>query len=151
MSKSPLKNRELHKLPKTALLSQYQSKNKTVVFAIITILAVIPFSMGKYLEFNSPGPYDNGAYVYSAEHILDGGKIGVEEKPTARMGTLLVNTLGAWLCGFSKAGLKLVQTVLQAAVLVLMFIAMRKLLGTFPAAVGVIVASTYLSTERYLR
>ncbi|MHC4171649.1 MAG: ArnT family glycosyltransferase [Planctomycetota bacterium] len=113
---------------------------------IIAILVAIPFSMGKYFEFNSPGAYDSGANVYSAKHILDGAEIGVEEKHSASLGTLLVNILGVWLCGFNETGPKLAQTILQAAALVLMFIAMRKLFGSLPAAVGVIIASVYLSS-----
>jgi hypothetical protein len=38
-----------------------------------------------------------------------------------------------------------IQMILQAAALVLMFVAMRKIFGTLAAAVGIIVASTYLS------
>ena len=122
-----------------------QKKKGFVVFIIIAVLAATPFSMGKYFEFNSPGAFDSGAYVYSAARILDGAEIGVEEKPSAQLGTLLVNILGVRLCGFNDTGPKLVQTILQAAALLLMFIAMRKLFGTLPAAVGVIVASVYLS------
>ena len=150
MSRSPRKNRLAEKpiRPHTsqkAFPEQHRDKNKIASFAIITILAVIPFSMGKYLEFNTPGPYDSGAYVYSAKHILDGARIGIEEKPTSHMGTLLVNMLGVWLCGFNETGPKLIQSILQATALVVMFVAMRKVFGTFPAAVGVIVASIYLS------
>jgi hypothetical protein len=117
----------------------------TVIIAII-VLAAIPFSLGKYFEFNSPGPFDSGAYVYSAEHILQGAKIGVEEKPSAQLGTLLVNLLGVRLFGFSDTGPKIIQMIMQAAALILMFIAMKKLFGsTLPAAVGVVVASAYLS------
>jgi hypothetical protein len=101
--------------------------------------------MGKYFEFNSPSAYDSGAYVYSAKRILDGAKIGIDEKPSAQMGTLLINMLGVKLFGFNDIGPKLIQAILQAAALVLMFIAMRKLFGTLPAAVGVIIASIYLS------
>jgi hypothetical protein len=101
--------------------------------------------MGKYFEFNSPDPYDSGCYVYSARHILDGAKIGVDEKPSAQMGTLLINMLGVRLFGFNETGPKLIQTILQAAALLLMFLAMVKLFGVLPAAVGVIIASTYLS------
>jgi 4-amino-4-deoxy-L-arabinose transferase-like glycosyltransferase len=123
-----------------------QEKRKhLIVLLVIVILAAIPFSMGKYFEFNSPGAFDSGAYVYSAKHILDGAEIGVEEKPSAQLGTLLVNMLGVWLCGFSETGPKLTQTILQAIALLLMFIAARKLFGTLPAAVCVIVASVYLS------
>ena len=120
-------------------------KKPVVVLIIIAILAAIPFCMGKYFEFNSPGAFDSGAYVYSAKRILDGAKIGIDEKPSAQMGTLLVNMLGVKLFGFNDFGPKLIQAILQAAALVLMFIAMRKLFGTFPAAVGVIIASIYLS------
>ena len=105
----------------------------------------MPFCMGKYFEFNSPGAFDSGAYVYSAKHILDGAKIGVDEKPSAQMGTLLVNMLGVKLFGFNETGPKLIQTILQAGALVLMFLAMVKLFGILPAAVGVIIASIYLS------
>jgi len=121
------------------------SGKPVVVLIIIAILAAIPFCMGKYFEFNSPGAFDSGAYVYSAKRILDGAKIGIDEKPSAQMGTLLVNMLGVKLFGFSETGPKLIQAILQAAALVLMFIAMRKLFGTLPAAIGVIIASIYLS------
>jgi len=128
-----------------AILAKLQSNKKFVVVAIAAILAAIPFTLGKYFELNTPGPYDSGAYVYSAKHVLDGAVIGVDEKPSAQLGTLLVNMLGVWLFGFNETGPKLIQGILQAAALVLMFIALRKLFGTLPAAVSVIVASIYLS------
>jgi hypothetical protein len=154
MSKSARKNRSSrrHTKPykqnkqKTASPIKREDKKKVAAFIIIAILAVIPFSYGKYFEFNSPGPFDSGAYVYSAAHILDGAEIGVEEKASAQPGTLLVNMLGVRLFGFNETGPKLMQTILQAAALVLMFIAMRKLFGTLSGAVGVIVASVYLSS-----
>jgi hypothetical protein len=114
---------------------------------IIAILAAIPFGFGKYFEFNSPCPFDAGAYVYSATHILNGAEIGVEEKPSAQLGTLLVNMAGVLLFGdFSEIGPKFMQMLLQAGALALMFSAMRKLFGTLAAAVGVIMASVYLSS-----
>ncbi len=125
--------------------SNLLSKKPVVILIIIAILAAIPFCMGKYFEFNSPGAFDSGAYVYSAKRILDGAKIGIDEKPSAQMGTLLINMLGVKLFGFNEIGPKLIQAILQAAALILMFIAMRKLFGTLPAAVGVIIASIYLS------
>ena len=128
--------------PSTAKL---QGIKPFVPFIIIAILAAIPFCMGKYFEFNSPGAFDSGAYVYSAKHILDGAKIGVDEKPSAQMGTLLVNMLGVRLFGFSETGPKLIQTILQAGALLLMFAAMVKLFGVLPAAAGVIITSIYLS------
>jgi hypothetical protein len=121
------------------------SKKPHFTITLIVILAAIPFSMGKYFEFNSPGAFDSGANVYSAKRILEGAKIGIDEKPSAQMGTLLVNMLGVKLFGFSEFGPKLIQGILQAAALVLMFIAMRKLFGILPAAIGVIVTSFYLS------
>jgi len=125
---------------------QSTNRNLQIFFIVLAaVLAAIPFSLGKYLEFNTPGAYDSGAYVYSAKHILSGAKIGVEEIPSAQLGTLLVNMLGVSLFGFSDTGPKVVQMFMQAVALILMFIAMRKLFGTLPAAVGVIVTSVYLS------
>jgi hypothetical protein len=118
---------------------------KIAVIAALAILAGIPFVLGKYFEFNSPGAFDSGGYVYSAEHILEGAEIGVEEKTSAQLGTLLVNMLGVWMFGFNETGPKLLQAIFQAAALVMMFVAMRRLFGTLPAAAGVIVASVYLS------
>ncbi len=150
MNKGARKKRlpKRHVIPQkkeSAVLAKLQNNKKFIVFAIVAILAAIPFSLGKYCEFNSPGPYDSGAYVYSAKHILDGAVIGVDEKPSAQLGTLLVNMLGVRLFGFSETGPKIIQGILQAAALVLMFIAIHKLFGTLPAAVSVIVASSYLS------
>ncbi len=80
------------------------------------------------------------------QHIINGAKIGIDEKPSAQMGTLLINILGVRLLGYNETGPKLIQMLLQAAAFVLMFIAMRRLFGTMlPAAVGVIIASIYLS------
>jgi hypothetical protein len=137
-----------HAIPQkreSAFLAVLKNNKKFVALAIIAIAAAIPFGLGKHFEFNSPGPYDSGAYVYSAKHIIDGAAIGVDEKPSAQLGTLLANMLGVWLFGFSETGPKLIQGILQAAALVLMFIAVRKLFGTPAAAVSVIVASIYLS------
>jgi len=118
---------------------------RIILLVVIAILAAIPFALGKHFEFNSPGAFDSGGYVYSAKHILDGARIGVEEKTSAQLGTLLVNILGVRLFGFNETGPKLLQAIFQAAALVLMFVAMRRLFGTLPAAVGTIVASVYLS------
>lgn len=150
MSKTPVRKRGSKKqemLLKRGISTsaKEQSRKKILLFVVIAILAVIPFGLGKYFEFNTPGPYDSGGYVYSAKHILDGARIGVEEKLSAKIGTLLVNMLGVWLFGFNETGPKLIQMLFQAAALVLMFIVMRKLFGMLPAAVGVIVASFYLS------
>ncbi|MGA2070367.1 MAG: glycosyltransferase family 39 protein [Sedimentisphaerales bacterium] len=110
------------------------------------VLACIPFLLGRYFEFNYPDPFDSAANVYSAQHILNGARIGVEEAPSAGLGTLLVNILGVRLFGFSEFGPKLIQAVMQAVAFVLMFVAMRKMFGKLPAAVGVIVAAIYTSS-----
>jgi hypothetical protein len=140
-AKSQIRNTH-HVIPPS---SEAKGRNTRLVFALIAILAAIPFTLGKYFEFNSPDPFDSGANVYSAKHVLDGAEIGVEEKPSAMIATLLVNIAGVWLCGFNETGPKLIQTIIQAAALCLMFIAMYKLFGKLPAAVGVIIASVYLS------
>ena len=118
---------------------------KSLLYGFIIIFAAIPLVLGKYYEFNSPDPFDSAANVYSAQRILNGARIGVDEIPSAALGTLLVNILGVKIFGFSEFGPKLIQGIFQAAALVLMFFAMRKLFGTLAAAIGVIVASSYLS------
>jgi hypothetical protein len=113
---------------------------------LIVILAGIPFLMGRYFELNYPDPFDSAANVYSAKHILDGARIGIDEMPSAALGTLLVNLLGVRLFGFSEFGPKLIQSIMQAGAFGLMFVAMRKLFGKLPAAVGVTVAVIYTSS-----
>jgi len=122
-----------------------EAQKRFAVYAAVAILAAIPFAMGKYIELNTPDPFDSGCYVYSAQRAIDGARIGVDDRPSAQIGTLLVNILGVRLFGFDETGPKLIQMILQAAALVLMFITMRKLFGTLAAAVGIIVAAVYLS------
>ena len=110
------------------------------------VLAGIPFVAGKYIEFNSAGAFDSGAYVYSAEHVLRGAKIGVDESPSAQPGTLLVNILGVKLFGFDDFGPKIIQTLMQTAALVFMFFTSRKIWGSLAAIVSVTIASLYLSS-----
>ncbi|MHC4528225.1 MAG: ArnT family glycosyltransferase [Planctomycetota bacterium] len=151
MSKSRSRSRSVRRRAlksKPVSAGEQLSRKKIAGFAVIVLIAVlagIPFTLGKYFEFNSPDPYDSGLNVYSAQHILNGAEIGVQEKPSAALATLLVNMLGVWLFGFNETGPKFMQMLFQAAALVLMFVAMRKLLGTLAAAVGVIIASVYLS------
>src|SRR3990167_5034622 len=90
------------------------------------ILAGIPFAAGKYIEFNSSGAFDSGSYVYSAEHVLRGAKLGIDEIPGAQVGTLLVNMLGISLFGFDEIGAEIIQMLMQAAALAFMFITLRR-------------------------
>jgi 4-amino-4-deoxy-L-arabinose transferase-like glycosyltransferase len=111
----------------------------------LVLLAGIPFLLGKYFELKQPDPFDSGSYVYSAQHVLSGARIGYEEKPSAQAGTLLVNMLGVTLTGFNETGSKLLQGLFQAAALALMFVTLRRLYGSLAAVVSVIVATVYLS------
>jgi hypothetical protein len=143
--RQPVKRHAPQAKEKSLSPEQREKIKRIVGIAAIVILAGIPFTIGKYFEFSSYDPFDSGAYVQSAAHILSGAEIGVDEKPSAQLGTLLVNLLGVAMFGYNETGPKLIQMIFQATALVLMFIALRKLYGTLPAAVGVIVASVYLS------
>jgi len=140
----PLRGRSAHVKDKPHLLDD--SRMWYVLTAgLILVLAGVPFGLGKHFEFNSPEPFDGGAYLYSAQRVLSGARIGAEEKPSAQAGTLLVNMLAVRLWGFKDIGPKVLQMVFQAAALVFMFVTMRRLFGTLAAAIGVIIASVYLS------
>ncbi len=121
----------------------------TILTVLVVLVAVIsggiPFLAGKYIEFNSPGPFDSGAYVYSAQRILTGARLGVDEIPSARPGTLLVNVIGVKLFGFSEFGPKFIQAILQAGALVIMFIAVGRLFGSLAGCISVAVTAFYLS------
>jgi len=118
---------------------------RAVIIVLIAGGAALPFGLGKYFEFYTPDPFDSSGYVYSAQRILQGAKIGIEEKPSAQIGTLLVNMLGVKLFGYSEVGPKFLQGIFQAGALLLMFLALRKLFGLPAAGAGVIVAAIYLS------
>jgi hypothetical protein len=119
--------------------------NLLVVLSVV-VLAGIPFALGKYFELKTPDPFDSGSYVYSAQHVLSGARVGFEEKPSAQAGTLLVNMLGVKLTGFNtETGSKLLQGLFQAAALTLMFLTIRRLYGSLAAVISVVVASVYLS------
>jgi 4-amino-4-deoxy-L-arabinose transferase-like glycosyltransferase len=120
-------------------------KKRLVVVLSVVVFAGIPFALGKYFELKYPDPFDSGSYVYSAQHVLLGARIGYEEKPSAQAGTLLVNMLGVELTGFNETGSKLLQGLFQAAALTLMFFTIRRLYGTLAAIISVSVASIYLS------
>lgn len=122
-----------------------ERKKRFAVAGLILILAGVPFILGKYFEFNSPLAFDGGAYLYSAKHVLEGARIGYEEKPSAQAGTLLMNVIAVKFFGFNDVGPKVLQMIFQAAALVFMFITLRKLFGPLAAGIGVIVASVYLS------
>jgi hypothetical protein len=122
-----------------------QGKQRLICFIVVVVLVVSAFGTSKYIEFNTAYPWDGAAFVYSAQHILNGAEIGVDERPTALVGTLLVNILGVWLFGFNDLGPILLQMILQIFALVTMFFAIRKLFGNMASAVSVVVASVYLS------
>ena len=111
----------------------------------LVVFAGIPFALGKYFELKCPDPFDSGSYVYSAQHVLSGARIGYDEKPSAQAGTLLVNMLGVKLTGFNEIGSKLLQGLFQAAALTLVFFTIRRLYGTLAAVLSVTIASIYLS------
>jgi hypothetical protein len=116
-----------------------------LVVLSLAIFAGIPFALGKYFELKCPDPFDSGSYVYSAQHVLSGARIGYDEKPSAQAGTLLVNMLGVTLTGFNETGSKVLQGLFQAAALTLMFLTVRPLYGSLAAVVSVTLASVYLS------
>jgi len=124
---------------------------KACWIVLAAVLAAVPFAMGKYSEFSQEGPFDSAAHVYSARHILAGARIGIAEKPSAQPGTLAVNIIGVWACGFSATGPKIIQTLLQAAALTVMFLAMYRLFGLPAAGVGVVVAALYLSSPHFAK
>lgn len=111
----------------------------------VAVLAGIPFALGKYFELKSPDPFDSGCYVYSAQHVLSGARIGYDEKPSAQAGTLLMNMLGVSLSGFNETGSKVLQGLFQAAAFTFLFITLRRLYGTLAAVLSVTVASIFLS------
>jgi hypothetical protein len=133
------------KRKKTNTLAENKKRQIPWLYIITIILAAIPFILGKYIEFNSPGAFDSGAYVYSAKHILEGAVIGVDEIPTARIGTLFMNIAGVALFGYSDTGPKIIQTILQVAAIAVMFISIKKVFSSLPAALAAIVASIYLN------
>ena len=149
MSKVPPRKKATHRRSaskrKSSMASAGNLKKPLLVLGLVLVLAGIPFSLGKYFEFGTPGAFDSGSYVYSAARILSGAEIGVDEKPSAQLGTLLVNIVGVKLWGYSDIGPKRVQMILQIAAFVLMFIVMRQVFGTMAASLGVILASIYLS------
>jgi 4-amino-4-deoxy-L-arabinose transferase-like glycosyltransferase len=138
------KRRRIAEAKKTELA---RPSNTGLIIPVVAaiVLAGIPFALGKYIEFNSPGPYDSAANVYSAQNLLEGAQLGVAEQTSAQPATLLVNVIGVAIFGFNETGPKLVQMLLQLGALVLMFYTVRKIFGSLAAVVSVTVASIYLS------
>lgn len=120
-------------------------RRRALVVIALVVFAGIPFALGKYFELKQPDPFDSGSYVYSAQHVLSGARVGYEEKPSAQAGTLLVNMLGVTISGFNETGSKVLQGLFQAAALAFMFFTIRRLFGSLAAVIGVVVASVYLS------
>ena len=74
MSKVPPRKKTTHGRSgakgKSSTFLTGERKQLLLALGVVVVLAGIPFGLGKYFEFNSPGPFDSGAYVYSAAHIL---------------------------------------------------------------------------------
>ena len=149
MSKVPQRRKPSHKRPRPeeALQRNIHSvlRRRFVGIALVIVLAGIPFAFGKYFEFGIPEPYDGGGFLYSANQVLSGARIGYETIPSAQAGTLLVNMLAVRLFGFQDIGPKLLQMFFQLGALVFMYVTLRRIFGSLAAGVGAIVASFYLS------
>jgi len=137
------------KQPSQSVLKVKQPHKKwtglLIAITITMILGGIPFGLGKYIELNSPGPYDSGSYVYSAKHLLTGARLGIEEQPSAGAGTLIANIIGVKLFGFNDRGPKIVQMILQLAAGIFMFYTLRRVFGSVAAVVGTALAGFCLS------
>ncbi len=121
------------------------SRATIIYFTLALVLAGVPFVLGKYMELNTPGAFDSAAYTYSARHILEGAKLGVDETPSARLGTLFMNIIGVAVFGFNDVGPKVVQGLLQLGALVLMFYTVRRAFGSLAGLFAVVTAAVYLS------
>jgi hypothetical protein len=132
--------------PSAAGKTAGQSQRGRYWFLLWLLPAAAFFAAGKYLEFRQDDPFDSGAYVYSAMRLLEGGRLGIDEQPSAQPGTLLVNVLGAACFGFSETGPQIIQTLLQIAALTAMFFAVGRLYGKAAAVFSVTTAAIYLSS-----
>jgi hypothetical protein len=111
----------------------------------VMILAGIPFTLGKFFEFNQPDPFDGGAYAYSAWHVYQGAQLWKDEIISAQPATFLMNYLGVAMCGFSETGSKLIQMILQMTALGMMYYTLRKCFCKTAAILCTAMASIYLS------
>ena len=116
-----------------------------VAVALTLLLGGIPFALGKYIELNTPDPFDGGAFAYSAQRLVTGARLWVDESASAQPGTLLCNVLGVKLFGFSDTGPNLIQMLLQIGGLAMLFYAVRRLFGNPAAVVSTTLAAVMLS------
>ncbi|MBN2843797.1 MAG: glycosyltransferase family 39 protein [Sedimentisphaerales bacterium] len=137
------------------MLTSEQSSNSGkgwLLAGLITLaIALIPFCIGKYYELNTNDPFDSALNIYHSHEMLQGKKPGTELNISAGAGTLLVNTIGVSVFGYSETGPKIIQAIMQASALALAFMAISKLYGNFAAAVAVILGSFYLSSQPYAK
>ena len=70
---------------KRAASAEHKHRKGLIAILIVAVLAAVPFGLGKYIEFNTPGAFDSGSYVYSAKAVVDGAKIGVDTRPSAQV------------------------------------------------------------------
>lgn len=116
-----------------------------MVTAVVCLVILTPFCIGKYCELSVPGAFDSGANVYSAHRVLEGAVIGSEEVPSAKVGTLLLNMLGIKLFGYHDFAPKLVQGIFQLLAIAAIYLACRKFFGKFAAFIAAFSASFYAS------
>ncbi len=121
------------------------SRRRALVAIALVVFAGIPFLLGKYFELKQPDPFDSGSYVYSAQHVLSGARVGYEEKPSAQAGTLLVNMLGVTLTGYQRDRLQDPPGTLPGRGVRLSVRHDSRLYGSLAAVISVTVASVYLS------
>ena len=118
---------------------------------IAFIIAMIPFCAGKYYEFNTKDAFDSALNVYHGHEVAIGKKIGTDFDPSAKSGTLLINTIGVMLFGYSEFGPKLIQAILQLTALGAAFACIRKLYGSTAAVISVVLGSFYLSLQPFAK
>ncbi len=132
--------------------NQTEKKSSWIIPALIAlIIAAIPFCYGKMYEFQTSDPFDSALNIYNSHELLMGKQIFKEINPSARPGTLLVNTLGVWLFGYSETGPKIIQTIMQIGALAMAFTCIRRLFGNIPAIFAVVMGAFYLSSQPYAK
>ena len=120
--------------------------------ALITlIIAAIPFIIGKYYEFNTDDPFDGALNIFHAHELSIGKKLGVDVFPSAGAATLLVNFIGIKIFGYSEIGPVIIQSIMQITALGFAFVCIRKLFGSIPACISIILGSFYLNCQPYAK